>query len=45
VQTFFIAVPGQILAGLALLMLLAPPMVLAFEASLRASLASLAGAR
>jgi flagellar biosynthetic protein FliR len=45
VQTFFIAVPGQILAGLALLMLLAPPMLLAFEASLRATLASLAGGR
>jgi flagellar biosynthetic protein FliR len=45
VQTFFVAVPGQILAGLALLMLVAPPMVLTFEASLRASLAALAGGR
>jgi flagellar biosynthetic protein FliR len=43
VQTFFVAVPGQILAGFALLMLLAPPMLMAFEASLRASLAELAG--
>ncbi len=45
VQTFFVAVPGQILAGLALLMLLAPAMLAAFEAALRASLLALPGLR
>jgi flagellar biosynthetic protein FliR len=45
VQTFFVAVPGQILAGLALLMLVAPPMLLTFDASLRAALATLGGGR
>jgi flagellar biosynthetic protein FliR len=45
VQTFFIAVPGQILAGLALLMLLAAPMLMTFEAAVRASLLAMPGAR
>ncbi|MGG5807988.1 flagellar biosynthetic protein FliR [Falsiroseomonas sp. CW058] len=45
VQTFFVAVPGQILAGLALLGLLAPPMILAFEAALRDTLSNLPGLR
>jgi flagellar biosynthetic protein FliR len=40
VQTFFVAVPGQILAGLALLALLAPPLLASFgEATQRAFLA------
>lgn len=43
VQTFFVAVPGQILAGLALLGLLAPPMIAAFAEALRASFATLPG--
>jgi flagellar biosynthetic protein FliR len=45
VQTFFVAVPGQILAGLALLMLLAPPMLVVFAGALEAGLQSLPGAR
>lgn len=45
VQTFFIAIPGQILAGIALLMLLAPPMLLAFSEALRAAFQALPGAR
>ena len=45
VQTFFVAVPGQILAGLALLGLLAPPVILAFAEALRAGFATLPGAR
>jgi flagellar biosynthetic protein FliR len=45
VQTFFIAVPGQILAGLALLMLLAPPMLVGFEAAIRAAFLGLPGLR
>ncbi|MDO9499746.1 flagellar biosynthetic protein FliR [Falsiroseomonas sp.] len=45
VQTFFVAVPGQILAGLALLGLLAPPMIAAFAEALRASFATLPGLR
>lgn len=45
VQTFFVAVPGQILAGLALLGLLAPPMIAAFVEALRASFATLPGLR
>jgi flagellar biosynthetic protein FliR len=45
VQTFFVAIPGQILAGLALLMLLAPPMLGAFAESLRSALLALPGLR
>jgi flagellar biosynthetic protein FliR len=45
VQTFFIAVPGQILAGLALLALLAPPMIATFAEAVRASFLALPGAR
>ncbi|MGG5886192.1 flagellar biosynthetic protein FliR [Falsiroseomonas sp. HC035] len=45
VQTFFVAVPGQILAGLALLGLLAPPMIATFAEALRASFLALPGAR
>jgi flagellar biosynthetic protein FliR len=45
VQTFFVVVPGQILAGVALLMLLAPPMLLAFAEALDAGFQSLPGAR
>lgn len=43
VQTFFVAVPGQILAGIALLMLLAPPMLMAFAEALRAAFHALPG--
>jgi len=45
VQTFFVAVPGQILAGLALLMLLAPPLLASFAAALGDGLQSLPGVR
>jgi flagellar biosynthetic protein FliR len=45
VQTFFIAIPGQILAGIALLALLAPPMVATFAQSLSAAFHALPGAR
>lgn len=45
VQTFFVAIPGQILAGLALLMLLAPPLLLAFAEAMRAGFEALPGAR
>ncbi len=45
VQTFFIAIPGQILAGLALLALLAPPLVATYAEALRAGLGTLPGAR
>lgn len=45
VQTFFIAIPGQILAGLALLALLAPPLVATYADSLRSGLGTLPGAR
>jgi flagellar biosynthetic protein FliR len=45
VQTFFVAVPGQILAGLALLALLAPPMIATFAEALRVSFLALPGAR
>ncbi len=45
VQTFFVAVPGQILAGLGLLMVLAAPMLMAFEAAVRASFLAMPGAR
>lgn len=45
VQTFFVAVPGQILAGLALLAVLAPPMLGSFALALRAALEALPGAR
>lgn len=45
VQTFFVAVPGQILAGLALLMVLASPLLAAFEAALRQELLNLPGLR
>ena len=45
VQTFFVAVPGQIMAGLALLMVLSAPLLMAFEAAVRASFLALPGAR
>ena len=45
VQTFFVAIPGQILAGVALLMLLAPPLLLAYAEALRGAFDSLPGAR
>jgi flagellar biosynthetic protein FliR len=45
VQIFFVAVPGQILAGLALLMLLAPPLIATFAGALEAGFQSLPGAR
>jgi flagellar biosynthetic protein FliR len=45
VQTFFVAVPGQILAGLGLLMLLATPLLALFAATLAAGFATLPGAR
>ena len=45
VQTFFIAIPGQILAGLALLALLAPPLVVTYAEALSAGFATLPGAR
>ena len=45
VQTFFIAIPGQILAGLALLALLAPPLVATHAGALRAGLGTLPGLR
>nr|WP_281419487.1 flagellar biosynthetic protein FliR [Falsiroseomonas tokyonensis] len=45
VQTFFVAVPGQILAGLALLGLLAPPMIASFAEAARASFGALPGLR
>ncbi len=45
VQTFFVAVPGQVLAGIALLMLLGPAMLHVFSAELRASLPALPGLR
>jgi flagellar biosynthetic protein FliR len=45
VQTFFVAVPGQILAGIALLALLAPPLVAVFAESLADAFQALPGAR
>lgn len=45
VQTFFVAVPGQILAGLGLLALLAPPMIVTLVEALRAGFSALPGAR
>lgn len=45
VQTFFVAVPGQILAGVALLMLLAAPLLLSFAEALRAGFLALPGLR
>jgi flagellar biosynthetic protein FliR len=45
VQTFFVAVPGQILAGIALLALLAPPLLVVFAASLGEAFQALPGAR
>jgi flagellar biosynthesis protein FliR len=45
VQTFFVAIPGQILAGLALLALLAPPLLVAFAEALRGAFQALPGAR
>lgn len=45
VQTFFIAVPGQILAGLALLALLAPPLIATFAVALRQGFLALPGMR
>lgn len=45
VQTFFVAVPGQILAGIALLMVLSGPMLAVFASSLGAAFDALPGAR
>ncbi|MGG5817949.1 flagellar biosynthetic protein FliR [Falsiroseomonas sp. HW251] len=45
VQTFFVVVPGQILAGLALLALLAPAMLLTYGAALSQAFMALPGAR
>lgn len=45
VQTFFVAIPGQILGGLALLALLAPPLVATYAEALRDGFAALPGAR
>jgi flagellar biosynthetic protein FliR len=45
VQTFFIAIPGQILAGLALLALLAPPLIVTYAEALSTGFATLPGAR
>jgi flagellar biosynthetic protein FliR len=45
VQTFFVAAPGQILGGLALLMLLAAPLVATFAEALRGAFAALPGVR
>jgi flagellar biosynthetic protein FliR len=45
VQTFFVAVPGQILAGIALLALLAPPLLAVFAESLADAFKALPGAR
>ena len=45
VQTFFVAIPGQILGGIALLALLAPPLVATYAEALRAGFATLPGAR
>ncbi|MFH5925206.1 flagellar biosynthetic protein FliR [Roseomonas xinghualingensis] len=45
VQVFFVAAPGQILAGLALLALLAPTMLELFRQALEAGWASLPGLR
>jgi flagellar biosynthetic protein FliR len=45
VQTFFVAIPGQILGGIALLALLAPPLIAAYAEALRAGFAALPGAR
>ncbi|WP_237217680.1 flagellar biosynthetic protein FliR [Falsiroseomonas oryziterrae] len=44
VQTFFVAVPGQILAGLALLALIAPPLLAAYAEALRGAFLALPGA-
>jgi len=44
VQTFFVAVPGQILAGLALLALLAPPLLATYAEALRDAWQALPGA-
>ncbi len=45
VQTFFVAVPGQILAGIALLAVLAPALVAAYAEALGAAFATLPGLR
>ena len=45
VQTFFVAVPGQILAGLALLALLAPPLLASFAEAMQRTFLALPGAR
>jgi flagellar biosynthetic protein FliR len=45
VPTFFVAIPGQILAGLALLGLLAAPMLAGLSQGLSAAFATLPGAR
>ena len=45
VQTFFVAVPGQILAGLALLGFLAPALIATYAEALGEAFAGLPGAR
>jgi flagellar biosynthetic protein FliR len=45
VQTFFVAIPGQILGGIALLALLAPPLIATYAEALRAGFQTLPGAR
>lgn len=45
VQTFFVAVPGQILGGVALLMLLLPPLLASFAGALEAQFRALPGLR
>ncbi|MCR0980666.1 flagellar biosynthetic protein FliR [Roseomonas populi] len=45
VQVFFVAAPGQILAGLALLALLAPPLLATFREAVAAGWADLPGLR
>ncbi|WP_338663198.1 flagellar biosynthetic protein FliR [Pararoseomonas sp. SCSIO 73927] len=45
VQVFFVAAPGQIIAGLALLALLAPPLLATFQGALAAGWADLPGLR
>jgi flagellar biosynthetic protein FliR len=45
VQTFFVAVPGQILGGLALLALLASPLLATFAEALLGALEALPGAQ
>jgi len=45
IQVFFVAAPGQLLVGLALLALLAPPMLHGFQAALEAGWSDLPGLR